>query len=142
MNQMNEVPLLAVEVGVVFNDQKEVLIAQRLPGASHAGCLEFPGGKREPKEEAYQALARELQEEVGIAITEATHFMTHPYDDGVTRVSLSVWVVTQFVGEPRGCEGQTVFWQTLEDLDSSKFPPGNKAIIDALLKAPVAVGMG
>src|SRR5690606_11219430 len=46
----------------------QLLIAQRPLGSWRAGCWEFPGGKIEADESAEQALARELREEIGIAV--------------------------------------------------------------------------
>ena len=56
-----------VAVGVVFRDDGAVLIGQRLEGKPYAGWWEFPGGKFEAGEDAAEALARELDEELGIA---------------------------------------------------------------------------
>ena len=43
-----------------------VLIAQRPEGKQLAGLWEFPGGKLHPGERPEDALARELEEELGV----------------------------------------------------------------------------
>ncbi len=65
----------------------EILCMQRGPSRYPylAGRYEFPGGKTEPGESRPQALARELEEELGISVPvgEADFFMTvrHVYPD-------------------------------------------------------------
>src|SRR3546814_2052635 len=59
--------ILVVAAALIDPDGR-VLVQQRAPGKSLAGLWEFPGGKVEPGEDSQQALARELDEELGIAI--------------------------------------------------------------------------
>src|SRR5690606_7409994 len=60
-----------VAVGIVFREDGQVLIGQRLVGKPYAGWWEFPGGKFEPGESAAEALARELDEELGVQVLES-----------------------------------------------------------------------
>ncbi len=57
--------MLQVVAAVIERDER-ILICQRRPGQSHALQWEFPGGKIEPGETPAQALARELEEELGV----------------------------------------------------------------------------
>ena len=57
----------------------EFLLAQRPAGKPYAGFWEFPGGKIEPGEDARAALVRELREELGIEVREATPWITRMY---------------------------------------------------------------
>jgi len=59
--------LLVVAVALIDGDGR-VLIAQRPEGKQLAGLWEFPGGKVEAGELPEDALARELEEELGIDI--------------------------------------------------------------------------
>ena len=65
--------LLDVAVGVVLSADGQVLIGQRLAGKPYAGWWEFPGGKVESGESVEQALARELNEELGLESVESSH---------------------------------------------------------------------
>jgi len=87
-----------------------VLIAERAAGKPQAGRWEFPGGKLEPGEREREALARELQEEIGVADIEGRQLMrrTHAYPERT--VQLSLWVIERYRGEPRGLEGQALQW--------------------------------
>ena len=66
-------PELHVAVGLIRLDG-HFLLASRDPDRVGGGGWEFPGGKLEPGEAAATALARELAEELGIAVVSA-----HPY---------------------------------------------------------------
>ncbi|UFS57607.1 (deoxy)nucleoside triphosphate pyrophosphohydrolase [Subtercola endophyticus] len=55
-------------VGAVIAHGGKVLCCRRAPGKASAGLWEFPGGKIEAGETPEQALAREIQEELGVPI--------------------------------------------------------------------------
>jgi (d)CTP diphosphatase len=57
--------MIDVVCGLVLEDGR-CLLVQRPPGGRHGGLWEFPGGKVEAGESHVEALARELEEELGI----------------------------------------------------------------------------
>lgn len=121
-----------VAVGAIINDAGEVLITQR-PEHSHQGGLwEFPGGKLEEGESVQTALARELNEELGIEVQQSTPLIRVHHDYSDKSVLLDVWVVTQFSGSASGREGQPLRWVDPAELDASVFPQANLPIIKAL----------
>ena len=103
-------PLIEVACGVLVNATGEVLLAQRPEGKIAAGWWEFPGGKIERGESALQALSRELHEELGVSVQQASPLIRfrHEYSNRV--IVLDTWRVTAFDGEPRSCEGQALRW--------------------------------
>jgi len=61
-------PVTEVAVGVLVRPDGAFLLTTRPAGKAYAGYWEFPGGKLEAGESVAQALARELLEELGIAV--------------------------------------------------------------------------
>jgi 8-oxo-dGTP diphosphatase len=103
-------PLVQVACGVVLNRQGEVLMAQRPAGKIAEGYWEFPGGKIEAGESVQTALARELDEELGIQLATSTPLIdfVQPYTD--RRVRLATAWVHDYQGAPTGREGQALAW--------------------------------
>ena len=122
---------LEVAAGVIVDAAGRYLIAQRPSHLHQGGYWEFPGGKLEPGETSYQALVRELQEELDIRVEHAEPLIavTHDYPD--RRVRLDVWRVDAFSGEPRGLLGQPIRWVTREALTDYPFPAANQPIVAA-----------
>ncbi|MDD3449174.1 MAG: Nudix family hydrolase [Gammaproteobacteria bacterium] len=123
---------LRVVAAAVFDDAGRVLLARRPAHLHQGGLWEFPGGKVEPGESLEQALARELQEELGILPRRSRPLIRirHAYPD--RRVELDVWRVDAFSGEPHGREGQPVEWVAPEELPEREFPAANRPIVNAV----------
>jgi mutator protein MutT len=121
-----------VAVAVVIDRRGRVLIAERPAGKQLAGAWEFPGGKIEPGETRRQALARELEEELGITIEHPRPLMRlrHAYSTG--DVLLDVWVVRHYRGEPRGLDGQRLRWCDREALRNAQLLSADRPILAAL----------
>ena len=102
--------MILVVAAALYDAEGRVLIAQRPPGKHQAGRWEFPGGKVTPGEAESEALVRELREELGIELLQATPFMrtAHDYDDRT--VELSLWRVERFSGTPQPLDGQQLKW--------------------------------
>ena len=128
--------LIRVAVGVIKNQQGQVLIALRDEARHQGGLWEFSGGKIESNETAEQALKRELKEELAIEVLSATPLITinHSYPDRV--VQLKVFLVEQFAGEAHSAEGQRIEWVNVQDLKHYDFPAANLPIITAAQLPP------
>lgn len=115
--------LTEVAVGIVFRKDGAVLIGQRLQGKPYAGWWEFPGGKFEPGEDAAQALARELNEELGIRVLESRPWVVREHVYEHAHVRLHFRRVVQWAGEVRSCEGQAFVWQQPAAIDVAPLLP-------------------
>ena len=126
-------PFQVIGVGVVLNGAGEVLIDQRLEEGLLGGMWEFPGGKQEQGETIEICIARELKEELGIAVTVGSELITvdHAYSHKKLRfvVHLCDWIA----GEPQPLASQQVRWVRPDDLGNYAFPAANARIIEALL---------
>lgn len=105
------------------------LVAERPEGKPMAGYWEFPGGKPEPDETLPQALGRELKEELGITDTTAKYWRTlrHSYEHG--QVTLHVFFVSSFAGEPAPLEGQQLRWVTPSEALTLQLLPVNLSLV-------------
>jgi mutator protein MutT len=125
-------PAIHVAAAVLVDRRGRILIAQRPAGKHLAGSWEFPGGKIEPGETRTAALARELQEELGVTIERPRPLLRlrHAYPYG--EVLLDVWVVRRYRGEPRGLDGQALQWCSRRELPEVELLPADQPIVDAL----------
>ena len=121
-----------VAVGVIVDPSRRVLLSKRAADSHQGGLWEFPGGKVEPGESLQRALARELQEELGIRVLRTSPLLEVRHDYGDKRVLLDVHVVWEFNGEARGREGQPLNWVTLDALEHYAFPAANAPIVAAV----------
>lgn len=122
-----------VVIGVIINKQNQVLITKRAADQHQANKWEFPGGKVEATETAQQALTRELQEELGIKVESASFLLTINHQYQAKKVTLDVFVVRQWLGEPKALEGQPMRWVQKTDLNDYDFPAANAEILSSLL---------
>ncbi len=103
-------PVTRVAVGVMLDAQGRFLLAQRPEGKPYAGYWEFPGGKLEAGETVEAALARELEEELGVRIHGSAPWRVLEHDYPHAYVRLFFHKITQWDGVPTGREGQAFFW--------------------------------
>jgi 8-oxo-dGTP diphosphatase len=118
-----------VAAGLIVRDG-EVLIGQRRPDQPMALQWEFPGGKLEPGESPEQALARELDEELGIQAVigpPVTH-IRHNYRHGGA-VDLQFFAVHEFSGKIISQIYRQVRWVRLADLPGYDFLAADRNLI-------------
>ncbi|MBI4211315.1 MAG: 8-oxo-dGTP diphosphatase MutT [Deltaproteobacteria bacterium] len=125
-----------VEVAVAVIHQKgKILITKRPQGSHLEGYWEFPGGKREGKEDWRTCVKREVKEELGIEVAVRPHDWTVDYDYGDRLVHLRFHRCSILHGKAKGNEGQELKWVLPQDLLAHQFPPANEEIIHTLSTA-------
>ncbi len=130
--------LLPVVAAALVDADGRVLLQQRPAGKSLAGLWEFPGGKLEAGETPEDALIREIEEELGIAVPHAclapAAFASAPL--GERHLVLLLYIARKWVGVPRALEATALKWVRPADMHALPMPSADRPLIgllDALL---------
>jgi 8-oxo-dGTP diphosphatase len=129
-------PTTMFVVAAALNAADGRIMMHRRPLASqHGGLWEFPGGKIEPGETPQVALARELLEELGIAVA-PNHFdfvAEAQGDNPALRIDL--FRCNHWTGDPQCLEGGTVAWFEPQALLALAMPPLDMPLAEALIRS-------
>jgi 8-oxo-dGTP diphosphatase len=126
------VDMLQVVAAIIERDGN-ILICRRTPEQSHPLKWEFPGGKVEPGETPGAALARELDEELGIGGAAGDEITRYEYCyPGKFPIELIFIRVTQFSGEPRNLIFHEMRWEPPERLATFDFVEGDREFLRGL----------
>lgn len=128
------VPILLVAAVALVDIDGRVLIAQRPEGKAMAGLWEFPGGKVDDGETPEEALIRELDEELGIDVTEnclaPLTFASHRYEK--FHLLMPLFVCRVWKGEAVPREGQVLKWVRPMQLRDYPMPPADVPLVAML----------
>ncbi|VAW91825.1 Mutator mutT protein (7,8-dihydro-8-oxoguanine-triphosphatase) [hydrothermal vent metagenome] len=121
-----------VAVGLIRNKDNQYLISKRHTHLHQGGLWEFPGGKVEANETVYDALCRELHEELNLTVKQAKPLLriSYPYPD--KDVCLDVWLIDDFTGDLHSPSEQAIHWAHPSELLNYSFPAANKAILSCI----------
>jgi 8-oxo-dGTP diphosphatase len=123
--------MIDVAAAVIIENGK-VLIARRRPGISQAGQWEFPGGKLKPGETPEQCLAREIREELGIAIAvgEFLGESIHAYPQKTIR--LIAYRARLLGGNLKASDHDETAWVGVAELERYPFSPADRPFVELL----------
>ena len=121
-----------VAAGILRDPAGRILIAERVGGGPFQGMWEFPGSKIGVGEDAADALARELEEELGIVLLETEHFMCLEHDYPDRSVSIDFFLVNRWKNQPAGLEGQQLQWVPASALPDHDLLPADVPVVEAL----------
>ena len=125
---MSEVRVVA---GAIVTDGR-LLAARRGPDMKLPGLWELPGGKVEAGEHDADALARELMEELGIAVRVgrrlAESVFAYPHVD----VRLVAYACVIVGGEVRPTEHDAVRWLAAPELGEVQWAPADVPLLTAV----------
>lgn len=128
-------PTQIVVAGALICDS-HVLVAQRARPPELAGRWELPGGKVAPGEAEPEALARELAEELGLAVDDVAvgdRLGTDIAVDG--GITLRAYRVRLLSGEPDARDHRALRWVTAAELHDLDWVPADRGWLDDLAGA-------
>lgn len=128
-------PLVLVAAAALVRSDGRLLLAQRPKGKAMAGLWEFPGGKVEAGESPQGALARELKEELGLAVTKADmqafSFASHAYEK--FHLLMPVFLIRRWEGEAEAREGQQLAWVSAAEIRSYPAPEADVPLFEQFI---------
>jgi 8-oxo-dGTP diphosphatase len=129
---------MLVVAGVLVASDGRWLMHQRPVGKMYEGLWEFPGGKVEDFENPMESLARELREELGIALDPQACSPALFAQDGATQgrpaIVLLLYSVTAWQGDPQALEGGKTGWFAPNDALALPMPPLDRELAQRLLR--------
>lgn len=123
-------PNLIVGAAIVVDGR--VLACERSEPPEMAGRWEFPGGKVEPGESDVEAVVRECEEELGVAV-EVGERVGSDVPVAAGRWTLRVYLASLVGGaQPRPLEHSALRWLAADELDDVAWLPADAPIVAAL----------
>ncbi len=126
-----ESPHKIIAAGVIYKRGK-ILIQQRLSEGLLGGLWEFPGGKVEVGESLQECVAREVREELGIAIRVGEKLSTVDHAYSHFSITLHAFECEFLSGRVKLSSAQKFKWVKVNELEEYAFPAANKKIIRVL----------
>ena len=128
---MADKPLLLVAAAALVDADGRVLICQRPAGKALAGLWEFPGGKVEAGETPEACLIRELDEELGIAVTHACLapfvFASHGYEG--FHLLMPLYLIRRWEGQVTAREHAALAWVKPGRMGEYPMPPADAPLV-------------
>ena len=127
---MNERKHIVVVAAIIVRDGR-IFATQRGYG-EWKDWWEFPGGKIEHGETPEDALKREIREELATEIEMDELFTTVEYDYTKFHLTMHCYLCTIVNGELSLLEHEDARWLAIDELDSVKWLPADKDVIEKL----------
>jgi 8-oxo-dGTP diphosphatase len=127
--------MLIVVAAALIDPVGRVLVQKRAAGRAMAGLWEFPGGKLEAGETPQSALARELDEELGIQVAEDVLIPAgFASEESMGRhMLLLLFVCQNWKGVPRPLDASDLQWLMPDQLGSLEMPPADVPLVKGLV---------
>ena len=118
-------------VAAIIRKENKIFATQRGYG-EWKDWWEFPGGKIEQGETPEEALIREISEELSTEINVDELFSTVDYDYPKFHLTMHCYLCTLQTNAMHLNEHESARWLAKDELDSVKWLPADKSIIDKL----------
>ncbi|MGO2438923.1 MAG: pyrimidine (deoxy)nucleoside triphosphate diphosphatase [Serratia proteamaculans] len=120
-------------VAAIIEKNGKILLAQRDASSDQAGLWEFPGGKVEAGESQPQALARELEEELGIVASVGSYVASNQWQQSERIIRLHAWRVATFSGELQNRCHSDFVWLAPEQAFDYPLAPADVPLLTAYI---------
>ncbi|QDK45288.1 (deoxy)nucleoside triphosphate pyrophosphohydrolase [Bdellovibrio sp. ZAP7] len=114
------------------DSDKRILLVRRGPEQSGAGFWEFPGGKVEPSESPEQALRREIDEELGIAITVGKFIGEQDFAYPSKTIRLRVYEALTMSSEIILTEHDAMKWLKADEIVKEELSAADRPFVEML----------
>jgi 8-oxo-dGTP diphosphatase len=120
-----------VVAAVIEREDRRLLIGQRRKDDSSPLKWEFPGGKVRDGEAAEAALARELQEELGVTLTKCVEMgrVRHKYAESREELEIRFFAAAIAQGEARPLCFEQIAWVLPKELSDYDFLAANRELV-------------
>lgn len=129
-------PHYNIVVGVISDENNNVLIAKRPENTMLGGLWEFPGGKVETGETNEIALQREILEELGVKVSypKELHILKHTYSH--LKITLHAYTCKIVEGIPKPNSSSEIKWVKKQELLNYPFPKANRTLTKVVMSQP------
>jgi len=125
---------IKVVAAIIENENNEILCALRSPEMTLPNQWEFPGGKVEQGESLFEAIEREIKEELNCTVKAVHEFdeNTHEYEKVIVNL---IGIKCKLVkGTPVAREHSKLVYLKKENLNSLVWAPADVPIVENLIK--------
>ncbi len=121
-------------LAAVIEQANRVLICRRPTGKRHANLWEFPGGKIKPNETDFEAVSRELNEELAITVTAVGAVAFSIPDPGSDYII--EFAPVKVKGAPQCLEHSELAWVPDDELLNFELAPSDRKYAECRLEIP------
>ena len=122
---------IEVVAAIIHDDEGRIFATQRGYG-DFKDWWEFPGGKMESGETPEEALKREIREELSTEISVDELLCTVEYDYPKFHLTMHCFLCSLLTDALHLNEHEAAKWLTHEELDSVKWLPADRVVVEEL----------
>ena len=122
-------------VASVIEREGKLLVCERPDHKRHGGLWEFPGGKVEPTESNFEAVERELAEELGVRVVNVGPVEFSVADPGSH--FFIEFLPVEISGEPQALEHSALAWASEDELLTIALAPSDLKYAQFRNEAPL-----